>query len=71
MEAEIKPRRLRIVCGPVPVVEEQLEQLLEDYTAIVWSFFDCAGVPTASVVMVSNAEMRKAAFMQAGAARRN
>jgi len=66
MDVTTKLDRLRIVSGPTAEVEVELNRMLDDYTAIVWSFYDCGGVPTASVVLLSNAEVRKAAFMSAG-----
>jgi hypothetical protein len=71
MDAEIKLDRLRIVSGTTAEVELELNRLLDDYTAITWAFYDCGGVPTASVVLLNNSEMRKAAFLQAGQVRRN
>jgi len=71
MEVTTKLDRLRIVTGPTHEVEVELNRMLDDYTAIVWSFYDCGGVPTASVVLLNNSEMRKAAFLQAGQMRRN
>ena len=71
MDAEIKPRKLRILSGPVAEVELELNLMLEDYGVIMWSFHECGGVAWANVVLLSMAEMRMAAFLQAGQMRRN
>ncbi len=57
--------RLRIISGPTFEVEVELNRMLDDYTAIVWSFYDCGGVPTASVVLLNNTEIRKQSYAQA------
>jgi len=61
-----KPRRIRVVSGPIAVVENELEAMFDDWTAMVWNFIEVQGSIVMSVVMVNNSEMRKAAIAQAG-----
>ena len=68
MEMETKPRRLRIVGGTREEVERELNQLLEDYTAIAWNFVAVGDRCEANVVLFHNSVMRQAALAQAQAA---
>lgn len=71
MEVERKPQRLRIVTGPVGEVETQLNWLLNDYNAIVWSFAPVACVMHATVVLLHNSVLMQQQLAQPGVMRRN
>jgi hypothetical protein len=71
MNLETKPRKLRIVTGPVAEVEDELNRLLDEYNAIVWSFHECAGVAWASVVLLHESVFMQQALAQPGVMRRN
>ena len=47
-------RRLRIIGGTLDQVEEQLDELLEEYSAVNFSFVPVAGELRACVVLISN-----------------
>jgi len=47
-------RRLRIIGGTLDQVEAQLEELLDDYSALNFSFVAFAGELRACVVLISN-----------------
>ena len=66
MDAEIKPRRLRIVSGTVHEVEEQLNRMLDDYMTIMWNWATVGAQLRVSVVLMHQSEVRKAQLMMAG-----
>jgi hypothetical protein len=66
MDAEIKPRRLRIVSGTVHEVEEQLNRMLDDYMTIMWNWVTVGAELRVSVVLMHQSEVRKAQLMMAG-----
>jgi hypothetical protein len=71
MDAEIKPRKLRIVTGTVAELEDQLNRLLEHYNAIVWSFAPVADAMHGTVVLLHNSILIQRALAQPGAMRPN
>jgi hypothetical protein len=71
MEAEIKPRRLRIVTGTVAELEYELNQLLNDYNAIVWSFAAVGDAMHGTVVLLHNSVLMQQALAQPAVMRRN
>ena len=71
MDAEIKPRKLRIVTGHVAILEESLNRLLNDYNAIVWHFAPIGDVMHGTVVLVHNSVLMQRALAQPGAMRPN
>lgn len=71
MDLERKPRKLRILTGPVPEVEVELNRLLDEYNAIVWSFHECGGVAWANVVLLHGSVFMQQALAQPGAMRRS
>lgn len=66
MDAEIKPRRLRIISGTVAEVEEQLNRMLHDYMAIMWNWATVGAELRCTVVLMHQSEMRKAQLMMGG-----
>jgi hypothetical protein len=62
MQAEVTPRRLRIVSGPVAEVEQQLNNLLDDYMAIQYSFVEVGGELHCAAVLVHLSVLRKQAL---------
>jgi hypothetical protein len=71
MDAEIKPRRLRIVTGTIAELEDQLNRLLNDYNAIVWSFATVGEAMHGTVVLLHNSVLMQQALAQPGVMRRN
>lgn len=71
MDAEIKPRKLRIVTGSVAEIEEQLNRLLNDYNAIVWSFTPMGDEMHGTVVLLHNSVLMQRAIAQPGIGRPN
>jgi len=71
MDAEIKPRKLRIVTGHVPILEESLNRLLEDYNAIVWDFAPIGDVMHGTVVLLHNSVLMQQRLATAGGRRPN
>jgi len=71
MDAEIKPRRLRIVTGTVAEVEDQLNRLLSDYNAIVWAFAAVGDAMHGTVVLLHNSVLMQQALAQPAVMRRN
>lgn len=65
MEIEHKPRRLRIITGPVEVIEEQLNLLIDDYSVLVWHFAAVGERMHSTVVLLSVSEIRKMQLAQA------
>lgn len=66
MDAEIKPRRLRIVSGTVFEVEELMNRLLDDYVTVLWNWNVVGADVHVSVVLMHQSEVRKAQLMVAG-----
>jgi len=71
MDAEIKPRKLRIVTGPVAELEDQLNRLLNDYNAIVWHFAPLGDAMHGTVVLLHNSVLMQQALARGGAMRSN
>jgi len=71
MDAEIKPRRLRIVTGHVAILEDSLNRLLDDYNAIAWHFAPIGDVMHGTVVLLHNSVLMQARLAQPGAMRPN
>lgn len=71
MDAEIKPRKLRIVTGVVAEVEEQLNRLLHDYNAIAWHFAPLGDTMHGTVVLLHNSVLMQRAIAQPGIGRPN
>lgn len=71
MDAEVKPRKLRIVSGTVAELEDQLNRLLNDYNAIVWSFAPIGEAMCGTVVLVHNSVLMRRALAQPGPMVRN
>lgn len=71
MEVELKPRKLRIVTGTVAELEDQLNRLLNDYNAIVWSFAPIGEAMCGTVVLLHNSVLMQRALAQPGAMRPN
>ena len=71
MDAEIKPRKLRIVTGPVAELEDQLNRLLNDYNAIVWAFAPVGDAMHGTVVLLHNSVLMQRALAQGAHMRRN
>ena len=65
MDAEIKPRKLRIV------IEESLNRLLNDYNAIVWAFAPVSDAMHGTVVLLHNSVLMQQQLAMAGAGRPN
>jgi hypothetical protein len=65
MDITEKPRKLRLLSGDYHAVEEQLNQLLDDYTAIVWNFVEVAADLRVTVVLVHSSVMRQQMLAQA------
>jgi hypothetical protein len=63
IEPEVKPRRMRILSGPVAVVEAELNTLLDSYGVMVWNFCPVGDQVHASVVLIAVSEMRKMQLM--------
>lgn len=55
-------KRVRIITGPVDVVEAQLETLLDEYAPTVWSFEPMGETMHATIVLIHTAEIRKASL---------
>ena len=71
MDAETKPRKLRIVTGHVAILEESLNRLLEDYNAIVWDFAPIGDVMHGTVVLLHNSVLMQQRLATAGGRRPN
>lgn len=71
MDAEIKPRKLRIVTGSVAELEELLNRLLNDYNAIVWHFAPLGEAMHGTVVLLHNSVLMQRALAQPGIGRPN
>ena len=71
VDAEIKPRRLRIVTGSVAELEDQLNRLLNDYNVIVWAFAPIADAMHGTVVLLHNSVLVQQALAQPAVMRRN
>lgn len=67
MEPERKAKRIRILSGTVPEVEEALNRMLDEYAAIVWSFVAAGDHVQVTVVLIAISEMRMQALAQGGA----
>ena len=66
MDAEIKPRRLRMVTGTVAEVEEQLNRMLDDYMTVSFNYCVVGTELRVTVLLLHQSEMRKAQLMMAG-----
>lgn len=71
MDAEIKPRKLRIVTGTVFELEDQLNRLLNDYNAIVWHFAPIGDAMHGTVVLLHNSVLMQQRLAMAGGMRPN
>ena len=71
LDAEIKPRKLRIVTGSVAELEVQLNHLLQDYNAIVWHFAPIGDAMHGTVVLLHNSVLMQQALARPGAMVRN
>ncbi len=71
MDIEHKPRRLRIVSGPVHEVEDQLNRLLDTYTATQYAYSVVKDTVHMTVVLLHESVLRMHAIAQAGAMRPN
>ena len=71
VDVEIKPRKLRIVSGTIPELEDQLNRLLNDYNAIVWSFAPVGEAMCGTVVLLHNSVLMQRALAQPGQMVRN
>ena len=67
MEAEIKPRRLRIVSGPVHLVEEELNRLLNSYVATQFSYAVVKDEVHMTVVLMHESVVRMQQIAAGGA----
>ena len=65
-----KPLRLRIVGGTRAEVERELNELLDDYVAMVWNFVAVGDKVEANVVLFHNSVLMRAQIAAAGAGRR-
>jgi hypothetical protein len=65
MEPEQKPLRLRIVGGTRAEVESELNELLDDYSAIAWNFIAVCDRVEANVVLLHNSLVRQSVLTQA------
>ena len=66
LERNGKPRRLRIVGGTREQVERELNELLEDYSAIAWNFVAVGYHVEANVVLFHNSVLMQAQLAAAG-----
>lgn len=71
MDIESKRRKLRIVTGTVAELEEQLNRLLNDYNAIVWSFAPLGVAIHGTVVLLHNSVLMQRAIATPGGTRLN
>jgi hypothetical protein len=69
MDAEIKPRRLRIISGTTAEVEEQLNRLLDQYTMTQQAFAVVDNQLVMTVVLIHESVLRMHAIAAAGAQR--
>jgi hypothetical protein len=67
MDVNQTPRKLRLVSGWSAQVEEQLNQLLDDYTAVTWNFTGLGGGVWITVVLVHSSVIRQQMIAQAAA----
>ena len=65
-----KPLRLRIVGGTRAEVERELNEILEEYSAVVWNFVAVGDRVEANVVLFHNSVIARAQLASAGAGRR-
>jgi hypothetical protein len=56
-------KRIRILSGRPAMVELELDMLLDEYAVAVWAITEAADGVTVTAVLVSQAEMRKAALL--------
>jgi hypothetical protein len=59
MAGEVKDPRLRIVHGTPYTVEDELNKLLDRYTAVVWNFPVVHGEALVTVILVLRSELQK------------
>lgn len=52
-------KRIRIVCAEPQTAEDQVNELLDDYTPIVWNVQPGKEGPLVTAVLVSTAELQK------------
>lgn len=62
MDMASKPKKLRVISGPVAVVEEQLNELYDDWVFQVWNWTEVNGELVMTVVMHNAALVRQAAM---------
>ena len=53
----------RIISGPAPYIEEQVNRLAESYSPLLWSIYAGTGEALITVVLINQREMRRAALM--------
>jgi hypothetical protein len=51
--------RLRIITGPVAVVEHQLNELLDEYAVTVWQFTPIKDEMHITAILIAVSELRK------------
>jgi hypothetical protein len=71
VEIDKKPRRLRIVSGPVHEIEEQLNLLLDKYTATQFAYSVVGNEVHMTVVMLHESVLRMMQIAQPGVMRPN
>jgi hypothetical protein len=62
----LKPLKVRIVSDSPAAVEASVNELLEDYSPIVWNIQASKDGPLVSCILILNSELRKAAILAAG-----
>lgn len=62
MDISTKPKKLRVLSGPVAVVEAQLNELYDDWIFQVWNFLEVNGELVMTVVMHDAKLVRQAAM---------
>lgn len=62
MDMASKPKKLRVISGPVAVVEAQLNELYDDWIFQVWNFLEVNGELVMTVVMHDAKLFRQAAM---------
>jgi hypothetical protein len=71
MANDQKPPKIRLVSGDAYSVEMELNQLLDDYTAVVWNFLEVASMLRITVVLVHSSVTRQQMLAQAALAPNN
>lgn len=58
MDVNLKPLKIRVIGGNHHEIEQQLNQLLDEYTAVTWNFCPILDQVRVTVVLLHNSVVR-------------